>query len=119
MLLVLLSCLGGGRVLQTGQASFYGEGFAGRPTASGAIFDPSKLTAAHRTLPLGTVVDVIHQRTGARVRVIINDRGPFAGNRIVDLSQGAAERLGMVAEGVARVELRLVQCPSGETCRVQ
>lgn len=117
MLLVACSGLRGG-VLQRGEASFYGAAFAGRPTASGEIFDPSAMTAAHRTLPLGTVVDVTHTRTGARVRVTINDRGPYAKGRILDLSRGAAEALDFVDDGVAPVELRLVTCPRGKTCTV-
>ncbi len=93
-----------------GQASWYGPGFAGRPTASGEPFRPSHRTAAHKTLPFGTVVKVTHSSTGRSVRVVINDRGPYAGNRIIDLSKRAARRIGMLDEGVATVELRVVGC---------
>lgn len=93
-----------------GQASWYGPGFAGRPTASGERFRPSRRTAAHKTLPFGTVVKVTHPGTDRSVRVVINDRGPYAGNRIIDLSKRAARRIGMLDEGVATVELRVVGC---------
>jgi rare lipoprotein A len=93
-----------------GQASWYGPGFAGRPTASGERFRPSHRTAAHKTLPFGTVVKVTSPDTGRSVRVVINDRGPYAGNRIIDLSRRAARRIGMLDAGVATVELRVVGC---------
>src|SRR5437763_16987874 len=73
-----------------GVASWYGQEFAGRTTANGEIFDPLLLTAAHRTLPFGTVVDVKNSKSGQMVRVRINDRGPFVGNRMIDLSYAAA-----------------------------
>ncbi|MEO0604370.1 MAG: septal ring lytic transglycosylase RlpA family protein [Myxococcota bacterium] len=111
--------LGHRPVLQTGEASFYGEAFAGRPTASGAIFDPDAMTAAHRTLPLGTEVEVVRTTTGASVVVTINDRGPYAGDRVLDLSRAAATKLGFVDEGVTQVEIRLVTCPEGERCGVR
>ncbi len=92
----------------TVEASYYGEEFAGRPTASGEIFDPSLLTAAHKTLPLGTLVTVTEASSGKSVIVRINDRGPFHGDRAIDLSEAAAERIGLLAAGTGKVTLRLV-----------
>lgn len=88
-----------------GQASWYGAQFANRPTASGTPFDPEKLTAAHRKLPLGTKVVVTNLHNGRSVMVTINDRGPYWGNREIDLSYRAARVLGMVQRGVARVRI--------------
>ena len=88
-----------------GQASWYGSQFANRPTASGTLFDPEKLTAAHRKLPLGTKVVVTNLHNGRSVLVTINDRGPYWGNRDIDLSYRAARVLGMVRRGVARVRI--------------
>ncbi len=96
-----------------GMASWYGEDFHGKPTASGTIYDMHGLTAAHRELPLGTVVDVTHLDNGRHVRVLVNDRGPFVRGRILDLSYGAARKLDMVGEGVARVEIRIVSVGGG------
>lgn len=86
-------------------ASFYGPGFRGRLTANGERFDPDGRTAAHRTLPFGTCLYVESVATGRGVRVRVNDRGPYAGGRILDLSEGAARELRMTAQGVARVRL--------------
>lgn len=94
--------------LGRGNASYYGRQFAGRPTASGERFDPAKLTAAHRTLPFGSKVRVTDPRSGKSVVVRINDRGPFHGNRVIDLSRGAAEKIGLVARGTGAVELALL-----------
>ena len=88
-----------------GHASWYGSQFANRPTASGSLFDPEKLTAAHRKLPLGTKVVVTNLHNGRSVLVTINDRGPYWGNRVIDLSYRAARVLGMVHRGVARVRI--------------
>lgn len=99
---------------EKGLASWYGEEFAGRATANGEIFDPLQLTAAHRTLPFGTVVEVKNPRNGQVVMVRINDRGPFVGNRIIDLSYAAADKLGMVDTGVGEVELRVLKVGGGE-----
>lgn len=90
-----------------GVASWYGPGFAGKRTASGERFDPTEYTAAHRTLPFGSKVRVTHN--GRSVVVRINDRGPFHGNRVIDLSQAAAEELGIRRAGQGRVELALLQ----------
>jgi len=94
---------------EEGLASWYGggDGFDGKPTASGEIFDTFQFTAAHRDLPLGTIVDVTNVETGTTVRVRINDRGPFVRGRIIDLSRSAAQRLGMIGPGVARVRLTI------------
>ncbi|WP_231568191.1 septal ring lytic transglycosylase RlpA family protein [Novosphingobium malaysiense] len=91
-----------------GMASYYGNEFAGRPTASGETFDPSALTAAHRTLPFGTEVQVTNELTGASVVVTINDRGPFHGNRVIDLSEAAARKIGLVRRGSGMVELAVL-----------
>ena len=97
---------------QVGLATWYGAALAGRKTASGERFDPSRYTAAHRSLPFGTWVEVRRPETGRSVRVRITDRGPFGDRRrVIDLSRRAAEDLGIVREGVARVELRIVEGP--------
>jgi rare lipoprotein A len=88
---------------QSGQASWYGPGFHGRKTASGEIFNTQDMTAAHRTLPFGSRVRVTNQRTGRSTIVRINDRGPYAHGRIIDLSRASAEALGIA--GVASVSL--------------
>jgi peptidoglycan lytic transglycosylase len=90
-----------------GKASYYSNALAGHKTASGERYDPKKLTAAHRTLPFGTVVDVA-RKDGRHVRVRINDRGPFVKGRVIDLSRRAAEEIGLTREGVAEVTLTVV-----------
>jgi rare lipoprotein A len=92
----------------TGMASFYGGQFHGRRTASGVRFDSGAMTAAHRSLPFGTRVRVTHLGNGRSVEVRINDRGPYVGGRIIDLSRGAAGVLGMHGQGVARVKVTVV-----------
>ena len=87
-------------------ASWYGEWHSGRPTASGELFDVDALTAAHRSLPLGACVEVTNLGNGRRVVVRVNDRGPYVPGRTIDLSQRAAEELGMVDQGLARVRIR-------------
>jgi peptidoglycan lytic transglycosylase len=96
------------RHVETGQASWYGKAHQGELTASGEHFDMHALTAAHRTLPFGTIVRVTYLKTGKSVNVRINDRGPFRSGRIIDLSYEAARRLGIVARGTARVELTVI-----------
>ena len=96
------------RALGSGMASFNGRAFAGRATASGERFDPHGLTAAHRTLPFGSKVRVTNPRNGKSVVVRINDRGPFSGNRLIDLSRGAAEEIGIVARGHGKVDIELL-----------
>lgn len=92
-----------------GTASYYGRRFAGRPTASGERFDPAQLTAAHRTLPFGSMVRVTNPGNGRSVVVRINDRGPFHGGRVIDLSRAAAEEIGIVQRGHGTVELELLE----------
>lgn len=91
-----------------GPASWYGAQFQGKPTASGEPFDQKDLTAAHKELPFGTEVRVTNQANGRSVIVRINDRGPFVGKRIIDLSRGAAERIGLIKRGVAPVKLEVL-----------
>jgi peptidoglycan lytic transglycosylase len=93
--------------VEHGRASFYGRGFAGRRTASGERFDPNAMTAAHPSLPFGTRVRVT-RANGQSVTVRINDRCGCPGGRIVDLSEGAARRLGMLREGVVIVRLEVI-----------
>ena len=92
-----------------GTASFYGKEFAGKPTASGEIFDPSAITAAHREYSFGTMVRVINLKNRKSVVVRINDRGPFIKGRIIDLSSGAAAKIGMLQDGIARVRLEVLE----------
>lgn len=91
-----------------GIASFYGRGFAGRPTATGERFNPEAMTAAHRSLPFGTRVRVTNTRNGRSVVVRINDRGPFIRGRIIDVSTGAARNLGMIKSGLAPVKVEVI-----------
>lgn len=95
--------------VQLGTASWYGEQFRGRPTASGQRFDPDRMTAAHPYLPFGTRVRVIHQSTGASVEVVINDRTPNRNPRAIDLSQAAAAQLGILHSGVAPVRVEVLE----------
>ena len=85
---------------ETGLASWYGDQFNGRPTATGERFDMHALTAAHKTLPLPGLVEVTNLANGRRIVVRVNDRGPFVDNRIIDLSRGSAEALGLLSAGV-------------------
>lgn len=94
--------------LGQGMASYYGRELAGNRTANGEAFDPAELTAAHRSLPFGSRVRVTNQRNGMSVIVRINDRGPFARSRLIDLSQAAAERIDMVRSGQASVSIELL-----------
>jgi rare lipoprotein A len=100
---------------QEGIASWYGGKFHGRLTASGERYNKYGISAAHRTLPLGTVVRVTHIGNGRKLTVRINDRGPFVEGRIIDLSLGAARKLDMVKEGIARVTLEAYGQESGGT----
>jgi rare lipoprotein A len=88
-----------------GIASYYGAAHAGRRTASGERFDADGLTAAHRTLPLGTQVDVLNLFNGKRVVVRVNDRGPYSAHRLIDVSRGAARALGFLSGGTATVRI--------------
>lgn len=94
---------------QCSGASWYGNQFHGRRTASGEIFNQNAMTAAHRSLPFGTIVRVVHSRTGNEVIVKVNDRGPFHGNRVIDLSRQAASQLGMINSGTAQVCLQIMK----------
>lgn len=98
--------------VERGQAGWYGDRYHGRKTASGERFDQNALTAAHRTLPFGTMVEVKNLDNGRTVIVRINDRGPFGRKtRIIDVSRAAAGELDMVSSGVAPIELRIVSQP--------
>lgn len=97
-----------GRGIGSGVASYYADKFNGRRTASGEAFSNSALTAAHRSLPFGSKVRVTNPTNGKSVVVRINDRGPFHGGRVIDLSRSAASRLGIVQRGHGRVELALL-----------
>ena len=92
----------------TGMASWYGPNFAGRSTANGERFDPQQLTAAHPTLPFGSLVRVTYLDTGRSVVVRINDRGPFAQGRVIDLSEAAAREIGLIDPGHGEVSLALI-----------
>lgn len=96
---------------ETGQASWYGPGYEGNLTANGERFTARGMTAAHKTLPFNTVVDVVTEDTGKSVRVRINDRGPFVAGRIIDLAEAAAEVLGIKERGLAPVTLYIVSQP--------
>ncbi|MBX7480902.1 septal ring lytic transglycosylase RlpA family protein [Qipengyuania qiaonensis] len=91
-----------------GVASYYGRRFHGRRTANGERFDMHAMTAAHRTLPFGSLVEVTNPRNGKKVTVRINDRGPFHGNRVIDVSRAAATELGLIGPGRGSVELALL-----------
>jgi rare lipoprotein A len=95
--------------VQTGKASYYGPGFHGRKTASGKRFDRWASTAAHRTLPFGTKVRVTNLKNGKSSVVTITDRGPYAHGRVIDVSEGVANKLGMRHSGTARVRLEIMR----------
>lgn len=97
---------------QTGMASWYGRQFHGRKTASGETFDMNALTAAHRSLPLNCYIRVTNKSNGKSVIVKVNDRGPFHGNRVLDLSYGAAKQLGITNAGVGKVSIERVDGPN-------
>ena len=94
---------------QEGNASYYADSFQGKKTASGASYDQNALTAAHRTLPFGTKVKVTYLKTGKSVVVEINDRGPYAKGRIIDLSTAAARKIGMIKRGHGKVRLEILK----------
>lgn len=97
-----------GKPIQTGEASWYGPGFHGKTTANGEIYNQNDLTAAHKTLPFNTLLRVVNLGNGKSVTVRVNDRGPYAKGRIIDLSKKAAEKLDMLGSGVANVRLYVV-----------
>jgi rare lipoprotein A len=92
-----------------GLASYYGDGFAGRLTANGERYHPRAFTAAHRSLPFGTIVRVVREDSGQTIYVRINDRGPFVRGRVLDLSRAAAEAIDMLRAGVVRVRVEVVE----------
>ncbi len=93
----------------TGYASWYGEAFEGQYTANGEVFDPNLLTAAHTTLPLPSIVEVVNLQNNRALRIRVNDRGPFARGRIIDLSRRAAQLLGFEGHGTAMVRVRVLK----------
>jgi rare lipoprotein A len=101
--------------LQFGLASWYGPGFHGEETASGEIFDQREMVAAHRTLPLGCVIRVTNLENGRRLTLRVIDRGPYGRNvlkgTVVDVSRGAARRLGFIKQGLVRVQIEVVSVP--------
>lgn len=99
-------------IYERGEASYYAAKFDGRATTSGEAYDPDALTAAHRKLPLGTQVRVVNLDNDKHVTVRINDRGPFVGGRVIDLSKAAAKKLKMRHAGVAPVSLQIVSTSS-------
>lgn len=95
----------------SGEASYYAASLDGNPTASGEPYDHDAMTAAHRELPFGTMVRVTNRETGASVVVRINDRGPYADDRVIDVSGAAAEQLGMIEAGVIMVDVDVLSTP--------
>jgi len=117
--LALTACLASGQSTEgpldetQGEASYYADDYAGQTTASGEPFDPGALTAAHPSLPFGTRVRVTRVDGEESVTVRINDRGPYADDRIIDLSEAAARRIDMISEGVVEVRLEILELPPG------
>ena len=99
-----------GQVL-TGVASYYHDSLHGNKTASGKIYNKNKLSAAHKTLPLGTRVRVTETKSGRSVELVVNDRGPFVKGRIIDVSRRAASELGMLRKGVTKVKVEVISLP--------
>jgi rare lipoprotein A len=107
----IFSACGGSKsaFTQSGQGSYYADKFDGRPTASGVPYRPGQLTAAHNTLPFGTRLKVTNTRNGHSVKVVVNDRGPHAKGRIVDVSKRAARKLDIVDAGVAPMQIKVLR----------
>ena len=101
-----------GAYVEQGVASWYGNPFDGRRTSDGEIYDMHAMTAAHRTLPFGSIVRVTNLSNGKQTEIRINDRGPFVANRIIDVSRAAAEALGMIGTGTAMVRLEVISGPN-------
>lgn len=99
------------KVVDRGIASWYGPKFHGRLTANGEVYDMDGLTAAHKTLPFDSIVEVVNLDNGRSVTVRINDRGPFIRGRVIDLSRAAAKKMGLIGPGIARVEVVLITPP--------
>ena len=97
-----------GSKASAGTASYYGKRFHGRTTANGERFNMNAMTTAHKSLPFGTKVKVTNRNNGKSVVVRINDRGPYHGNRVIDLSRGAAAKIGMLNSGTARVSIQVL-----------
>jgi rare lipoprotein A len=107
---LLSACAGGaGAFTQNGQGSYYANKFNGRKTASGTVYRPNKLTAAHNTLPFGTVVRVTNPKNNRSVKVTVTDRGPHVKGRIIDLSRKAARKIDIIDAGVAPVQVKVVK----------
>jgi len=96
-------------------ASFYGEEFHGKLTSNGEVFDMYGLTAAHKSLPFGTILQVTYPSTGKSVNIVINDRGPFIPGRDLDLSYGAAKQIGLVNDGVGQVKVKVIKWGDDES----
>ena len=96
---------------QKGVASYYGKHFSHKKTASGALLDPNKKTAASKTLPLGTKAEVTNKENGKKTEVVVTDRGPYVKDRVIDVTPKAAEELGMKKDGVTEVEVKPVEVP--------
>ena len=109
LFIVCLSCVAHAAQIEYGNASFYGAAFNGRPTASGELYSQNKLTAAHKTLPLGTVIKVTNAHNKKSVFVKVNDRGPYVKGRVLDLSTKAAELLGYRQKGTAYVKIEVIE----------
>jgi rare lipoprotein A len=111
LLALVLSACGGSKsaFTQSGQGSYYADKFNGRATASGVPYRPGQLTAAHNTLPFGTKLKVTNTRNGHSVKVVVNDRGPHAKGRIVDVSKRAARKLDIVDAGVAPMKIKVLR----------
>lgn len=111
LLALALSACGGSKsaFTQSGQGSYYADKFDGRPTASGVPYRPGQLTAAHNTLPFGTRLKVTNTRNGHSVKVVVNDRGPHAKGRIVDVSKRAARKLDLIDAGVVPVQIKVLR----------
>jgi rare lipoprotein A len=101
--------------IQSGKASYYADKFEGTPTASGEKYRHNKLTAAHKTLPFGTRVKVTNVSNNESVVVVINDRGPYVEDRIIDLSKSAADKLGFINQGLADIRLEVIDAGDGKT----
>lgn len=113
--ILLLCCLPAFGQTQTGKASFYADKFEGSPTASGEKYRSKKLTAAHKSLPFGTRVKVTNVANDKTVEVVINDRGPWVDNRVIDLSRAAAEKLDFINQGLADVKIEVLDAGDGKT----
>jgi rare lipoprotein A len=118
--LVLLLLFAAGAItsygqVQTGKASFYADKFEGSPTASGEKYRHHRMTAAHKSLPFGTKVRVTNVANNQTVEVVVNDRGPYVENRIIDLSKSAAEKLGFVNQGLAEVKIEVIDAGDGKS----